>query len=58
MLKLLAAGGASDAALAMAEGGLLQALIGGVAYTGPLATMIAIERELGLQPSPRAASRR
>jgi poly(A) polymerase len=52
MLKLLAAGGASDAALAMAEGGLLQALIGGVAYTGPLATMIAIERELGLQPSP------
>lgn len=52
MLKLLVAGGASDAALAMAEGGLLQALIGGVAYTGPLATMIAIERELGLQPSP------
>ncbi|QDP24480.1 CCA tRNA nucleotidyltransferase [Bradyrhizobium cosmicum] len=52
MLKLLAAGGASDAALAMAEGGLLQALIGGVAYTGPLATMIAIERELGLRPSP------
>ncbi|WP_375314814.1 CCA tRNA nucleotidyltransferase [Bradyrhizobium sp. A5] len=52
MLKLLVAGGASDAALAMAEGGLLQALIGGVAYTGPLATMIAIERELGLPPSP------
>jgi len=52
MLKLLVAGGASDAALAMAEGGLLQALIGGVAYIGPLATMIAIERELGLQPSP------
>ncbi|QFI77106.1 CCA tRNA nucleotidyltransferase [Bradyrhizobium betae] len=52
MLKLLLAGGASDAALAMADGGLLQALIGGVAYTGPLATMIAIERELGLPPSP------
>ena len=52
MLKLLVAGGASAAVLAMAEGGLLQALIGGVAYTGPLATMIAIERELGLTASP------
>jgi len=51
MLKLLLAGGASAAALAMANGGLLQALIGGVAYTGPLATMIAIERELGLGAS-------
>ncbi|WP_439373739.1 CCA tRNA nucleotidyltransferase [Bradyrhizobium sp. DASA03120] len=51
MLKLLVAGGASAAALAMADGGLLQALIGGVAYTGPLDTMIAIERELGLTPS-------
>jgi poly(A) polymerase len=36
----------------MAEGGLLQALIGGVAYTGPLSAMIAIERELGLTASP------
>lgn len=48
MLKLLVAKGASAAALAMADGGLLQALIGGVAYTGPLATMVAIERELGM----------
>ncbi|MCJ9734736.1 CCA tRNA nucleotidyltransferase, partial [Bradyrhizobium sp. PRIMUS42] len=48
MLKLLVTSGASAAALAMAEGGLLQALTGGVVYTGPLATMIAIERELGL----------
>ncbi|MBR0827468.1 CCA tRNA nucleotidyltransferase [Bradyrhizobium manausense] len=48
MLKLLVANGASAAALAMADGGLLQALIGGVAYTGPLATMVAIERELGV----------
>lgn len=48
MLKLLVARGASAAALAMADGGLLQALIGGVAYTGPLATMVAIERELGM----------
>ncbi|MBR0953881.1 CCA tRNA nucleotidyltransferase [Bradyrhizobium canariense] len=51
MLKLLVAGGASAAALAMADGGLLQALTGGVAYTGPLSAMIAIERELGLTAS-------
>lgn len=51
MLKLLVAGGASAAVLAMAEGGLLQALTGGVAYTEPLAAMIAIERELGLTAS-------
>lgn len=55
MLKLLVTKGASAAALAMADGGLLQALIGGVAYTGPLATMIAIEHELGL---PASATRR
>ena len=55
MLKLLVTSGASAAALAMAEGGLLQALTGGVVYTGPLATMIAIERELGL---PAQATRR
>jgi poly(A) polymerase len=48
MLKLLVAGGAAAAVLAMADGGLLQSLIGGVAYTGPLSMMIAIERELGL----------
>jgi poly(A) polymerase len=30
---------------------LLQPLVGGVVYTGPLATMIAIERELDLSPS-------
>jgi poly(A) polymerase len=54
-LKLLVAPGASQAALAMAEGGLLQALIGGVAYTGPLAAMIAIERALGL---PASSTRR
>ncbi|MBB4260303.1 MULTISPECIES: CCA tRNA nucleotidyltransferase [unclassified Bradyrhizobium] len=51
MLKLLVAARASAAVLAMAEGGLLQALIGGVAYTGPLSAMIAIERELGLAAS-------
>ncbi|TPQ39909.1 CCA tRNA nucleotidyltransferase [Bradyrhizobium guangdongense] len=49
MLKLLVANGAAAAALAMADSGLLQALIGGVAYTGPLATIVAIERELGVK---------
>jgi poly(A) polymerase len=54
MLKLLVAAGASDAALAMAECGLLQSLIGGVAYTGPFSTMIAIEQALGIAPdAPR-----
>lgn len=51
MLKLLLAGGAAASVLAMAEGGLLQPLVGGVVYTGALATMISIERELGLAPS-------
>ena len=51
MLKLLVAQGASAAAFAMADGGLLQALTGGVVYTGPLSAMIAIERELGLTAS-------
>ena len=55
MLKLLVAGGVSAAVLAMAEGGLLQALTGGVVYTGPLATMVAIERALGL---PASSTRR
>lgn len=55
MLKLLVAGGASSAALAMADAGLLQLLIGGVVYTGPLTAMIAIEHELGL---PANATRR
>ena len=51
MLKLLVASGASAAVLAMADAGLLQTMIGGVAYTGPLTAMIAIERALGLPPS-------
>ncbi|MEW6147162.1 MAG: CCA tRNA nucleotidyltransferase [Bradyrhizobium sp.] len=51
MLKLLVAGGAAAAVLAMAEGGLLQPLVGGVAYTSPFAAMIAIERALGLAPN-------
>jgi poly(A) polymerase len=55
MLKLLVAGGASSAVLAMVDAGLLQALIGGVAYAGPLSAMIAIEGELGL---PASSTRR
>jgi len=49
VLKLLIADGAIGVAAAMAEGGFLQAIFGGVAYTGPLASMIAAERELGLE---------
>lgn len=49
VLKLLVADGAVGAAAAMAEGGLLQAIFGGIAYIGPLAGMIVAERELGLE---------
>jgi len=55
MLKLLVASGASAVVLAMADAGLLQAMIGGVAYTGPLTAMIAIERTLDL---PASSTRR
>lgn len=50
MLKLMLAEGAADAIAAMAEGGLLLSIFGGVAYTGPLTTMIAAEHLLGLKP--------
>ncbi|QWG12190.1 CCA tRNA nucleotidyltransferase [Bradyrhizobium sediminis] len=52
MLKLMVAGGAAGAVEAMADGGLLQPIFGGVAYTGPFAAMIAVERLLGLAPDP------
>ena len=42
MLKLAAAGGALAAIVAMEDAGLLLAVIGGVAYRGPLEAMIAI----------------
>ncbi|HLG82311.1 MAG TPA: CCA tRNA nucleotidyltransferase [Bradyrhizobium sp.] len=48
ILKLLVADGAVGAVIAMADGGFLQAIFGGVAYTGPFAAMIAGERDLGL----------
>jgi poly(A) polymerase len=51
MLKLLIAQGAAGAVQAMADGGLLLPLFGGVAYTGPFTAMIAAERLLGFEPS-------
>ena len=35
----------------MADGGLLLPILGGVAYTGPFAAMIAAERLLGMKPN-------
>ena len=52
LLKLLVADGAVGAVVAMADGGLLLSTLGGVAYTGPFAAMIAAERLLGLKPDP------
>jgi len=52
MLKLLVAVGAEGAVTAMADAGLLQTIIGGVAYLGPFAGMISAERTLGLAPNP------
>ncbi len=48
----MVAEGALVAAAAMADAGLLQAILGGVTYTGPLAAMISAEAMLGLAPSP------
>jgi poly(A) polymerase len=52
MLKLVVAPGAPGAVVAMADGGLLLPILGGIAYTGPFAAMIAAERLLGLEPDP------
>ena len=52
MLKLMVADGAAGAVQAMADGGLLLPVFGGVAYTGPFTAMIAAERLLGLAPDP------
>jgi poly(A) polymerase len=52
MLKLMVANGAAPAVVAMVDGGLLPAIFGGVAYTGPFAAMIVLERLLGLAPDP------
>ena len=50
MLKLVIADGAINAAIAMADGGLLQPIFGGVAYLGPFAAMVAAERVLERKP--------
>ncbi len=52
MLKLMIAEGAAGALVAMADGGLLLSIFGGVAYTGPFAAMVAAERSLGLNADP------
>jgi poly(A) polymerase len=52
MLKLMVAQGAVGAIDAMADGGLLLPIFGGVAYTGPFAAMISAERLLGLKADP------
>ncbi len=52
MLKLMIAEGAAEALVAMADGGLLLSIFGGVAYTGPFAAMVAAERALGLEADP------
>jgi poly(A) polymerase len=49
--KLMIAQGAAVAVAAMADGGLLLPIFGGVAYTGPFAAMISAERALRLEPS-------
>ena len=49
MLKLVVAKGAEIAVTAMADGGLLLPIFGGVAYTGPFAAMISAEHLLGLE---------
>src|SRR5712672_944930 len=50
MLKLMVAEVAAVAIAAMADGGLLLPIFGGVAYTGPLRAMISAERVLGWKP--------
>jgi len=52
MIKLLVADGAADAVEAMADSGLLQAIVGGVTYAGTFAAMIAAEHAVDLQPDP------
>jgi tRNA nucleotidyltransferase/poly(A) polymerase len=50
MLKLMVARGAAGAIVAMADGGLLLPILGGIAYTGTFAAMIDAERLLGFEP--------
>jgi len=50
VLKLVVAAGAAELLQAMAEGGLLLEVLGGVAYHGPFAAMRQIESALGTTP--------
>jgi tRNA nucleotidyltransferase/poly(A) polymerase len=50
MLKLLVADGAMAAVQAMADGGLLLQIFGGVVFTGPFAAMLAAEAALARKP--------
>jgi poly(A) polymerase len=52
MLKLVVADGARQAVEAMADGGLLLRIFGGVVYTGPFAAMITAEAALRRKPDP------
>jgi poly(A) polymerase len=49
-LKILVAPGVQDAVAAMADGGLLLPILGGVTYAGPFAAMIALEHALERKP--------
>jgi poly(A) polymerase len=50
MLKLMVAQGSAGAIVAMADGGLLLPILGGIAYPRTFAAMIDAERLLGLEP--------
>src|SRR5258708_31596973 len=50
VVKLVVADGALTAIIAMADGGLLLPIFGGVAYVGPFAAMIAAEHALEKKP--------
>jgi tRNA nucleotidyltransferase/poly(A) polymerase len=52
ILKLMVADGAAVAVNAMVDGGLSLPILGGVAYVGPFAALMSIERALGLSPDP------
>src|ERR1700730_13373986 len=49
MLKLVIADGAAGAVAAMADGGLLLPILGGIGYTGPFGGRVVVERLLGLK---------
>ena len=52
MLKLVVAPGAAAALVAMDDAGLLQRIVAGAVYHGPLAQMIDAEQALDLRPDP------